>query len=125
MRKRKANPSLEVVVGLKAISLSLEKHTTSEVQEVTVGGSQPTGPQDATRIPVTGELTPEVDVEVGGSLSPPRIEGVVTNLGPATVAEVDTTVEPELPYQERVLANRFREEEADVAGENTAELHWF
>ena len=65
------------------------------------------------------------NVARGGVVSPRRLTGVVTNLEPTAVTEVDTTSELGLPRQERVLVSRLREEEADVAGQNPVEPHWF
>ena len=65
------------------------------------------------------------DVARDGAASPRRIAGVVPSQSQTAVNEEGSTGELELPNHEHVLASRLSEEEADVAGQDPAEPHWF
>ena len=59
------------------------------------------------------------------TLSPPWIEeGGIEPKSTATV-EVEATGGHVLPLHKRVLVDRLKEEEADVAREHVSEPHWF
>ena len=65
------------------------------------------------------------DVDVGNVVSLRGSAGVSTNPGPPAATEVVTTTELERVGQEPTPANRLREREVDVAGQNPADPNWF
>ena len=64
-----------------------------------------------------------VAVGVAGSLR--GSVGVLPNLGPPVVTELDTTIELERADQGPTLANRLRSIDVDVAGQQPADSSWF
>ena len=125
MRKRKANPSLEPVAGPEETSEILGGGFIPEPREPTGWVSRPT------ELPARGQplgnqvQTITVDVATGGTERPPNNEGVDTPLGLEGSSELAPTGEIGPTPQEGVLSDKLVEDEADVAGEQAVEPHWF
>ena len=125
MRKRKANPSLEAVVGSEEISAVLGGDLASEFRELAYGASWPTGLQASVQVPASKVHTIEANVAAGEAVRPPRSEGVKATLEVVESTELAPTGETVPTPHEGVLTDRLVEEEADVAGDNVADPHWF
>ena len=125
MRKQKANPSLEPAVGSEETSEILGGRVVPEPREPTGWAPRPT------ELPARGQSfgnqvqTITADVETGRTERPPNSEGVDTTLGLEGTSELAPTGETGPTPHEGLLPNRLVEEEADVAGDQAAEPHWF
>ena len=125
-RRRSGETYVELLEGQ-----GREDQAIASAEGATVARAQPAAAlvaRVATEIEVDGHQLVDLgsaDVARERAASPRRIEGVVPNQSQTAVNEEGTTGELELPSHEQILANRLREEEADVAGQDPAEPHWF
>lgn len=71
MRKRKINPSLEVAVSSRDISLDLGANVVSDPREVAAIVPQPTASPADTKVPASGRPASEAGVATREKLSPP------------------------------------------------------
>ena len=125
MRKRKTNPSLKVAGGSRDPKLSLEENAILEEHAVVATLTQPIGSVANTRVPAIGRLANAVDVATEGTIVLPRTEGAAKETVQPVVTGTGILGEPNRPLPEQSLANQLQEEEADVAGYNVADPHWF
>ena len=125
MRKRKANPSLELAAGLEETSKILGGEFAPEPRELAYWVSRPTGLQSRVQSPYSHVHTIDANVATGGTVRPPSSEGVDATLELEELAKLAPTSETVPTPQEGVLPDMLQEEEADVAGEQATDPHWF
>ena len=130
MRKRKLNPSLGEVSISEECNHQPTAGSASNLREVVAPVAQPTVSSLAQGVPASRQPGKGSDVATRAEPSPPRTEGARLEAIPAGAAEA-SLVETEtpgshfVPPTEPVLVDRLSEEEADVAGNATANPYWF
>ena len=120
MRKRKASPSSEWDTSPTDLESSTERAETAAVLGEPSGCSQPIVPQSGPGVLAKGQPPHGADMAPTSAVTPPRIEGDVTESRPGGPVEERVHVGPGLPLQELISEDQLGSVDVDVA-----ERHWF